>query len=83
MEDKELMDSKHVNMFYAEIRYLGIYLQQNGKMYRFYAQYKQDYLKDKTGKKTLEAVLGTTLSDFQMTWESWVLGLSDNSRIIR
>ena len=83
MEDKALMDSKNIDMFYAEIRYLGMYLQQRGLMRQFYALYKQDYLKDKTGKKTLETVLGTKLSDFQMTWESWVLGLGDNSRIIR
>jgi hypothetical protein len=82
MDDKELMDSKNIRMFYAEVRYLGIYLQNSNMIRRFYEQYKKDYSTDKTGKTTIENTLGK-LEEFQTRWLNWVVKIYDNKQAVK
>jgi len=79
MSNEELMDGKNIELFYAEVRYLGLYLQEKGLLKMFYEQYKKDYNTDKTGKTTLETVLKMKLDGFQRIWERWIVSLPDKN----
>ena len=61
---------------YAQCRYLCYYLQEQGRLVRFYRDFSAHAKDDPTGVKTLKQVLGTEdLDAFQKKWEMFVLGL--------
>lgn len=59
---------------YAYARFLCQYLQDHGKLRDFYKKFSAD-TKDLTGKKALEAVLGTDLAAFEPAFKKWALSL--------
>jgi hypothetical protein len=61
---------------YAQARYLCYYLQEQGKLLKFYRDFVANQKDDPTGYKTLVATLGERdMSVFQKKWEEFVLGL--------
>jgi hypothetical protein len=60
---------------YATARYLCQYIQQQGKLKDFCAQLKRDIAGDRTGEKTLVAVLASPLDQIEAGWRRWVLTL--------
>lgn len=61
---------------YAQARYLCYYLQQQGKLRRFYHEFVKNVRQDPTGYTTLAAVLGESDMDrFQEKWEDYVMKL--------
>lgn len=62
---------------YAQARYLCYYLQEQGRLQRFYRAFSAHRRQDPTGRATLLEVLGERdLADFQARWEAWALGLT-------
>lgn len=61
---------------YSQARYLCYYLQQKGKLRKYYHEFVKNSKTDPTGYKTLQNVLGETDIDrFQKQWESYVMDL--------
>ncbi|MCH8923109.1 MAG: C39 family peptidase [Planctomycetes bacterium] len=61
---------------YAQARYLCYYLQQQGRLRKFYHQFVRDAGDDPTGYETLQTVLGERdMIAFQKRWEAWALTL--------
>ncbi|MCH8042187.1 MAG: C39 family peptidase [Planctomycetes bacterium] len=61
---------------YAQARYLCYYLQQQGRLRKFYHQFVRDAGDDPTGYKTLQEVLGERdMAAFQQRFEKWALTL--------
>jgi hypothetical protein len=61
---------------YAQARYLCYYLQQQGRLRKFYHQFVRDADDDPTGYKTLQSVLGERdMPAFQKRFEAWALTL--------
>jgi hypothetical protein len=59
---------------YAQARYLLYYLQEQGKLERFYHAFHAARAKDPTGWRTLQDVLGERdMKVFQRRWEKWVV----------
>jgi hypothetical protein len=58
---------------YAMARYIFYYLQQEGKLSEFYRKYREDFAKDATGAKALEAVFGKKISKIEAEWKRWIL----------
>lgn len=74
--DKEFYD-EDPGSNYAQARYLCYYLQQEGKLVRFYKEFRATREKDPTGYGTLQKVLGEGDMDaFKTRWEAWVMKLS-------
>lgn len=62
---------------YAQARYLCYYLQETGRLKRYYHALVAAQASDPTGIKTLKKVLETEdLAAFQKKWEQWVLKLT-------
>lgn len=61
---------------YAQARYLCYYLQEHGKLVRFYETFRDNVGSDPTGLASLKAVLGTDdLRQFQVEWQRYVAKL--------
>ena len=61
---------------YAQARYLCYYLQQQGRLRKFYHRFHANRKADPTGYQTLQEVLGRKDMDrFQKEWEAYVLKL--------
>ncbi len=60
---------------YAFARYLMMHLQEEGKLFTFYARFRAAADDDPTGALTLAAVLGEDLATYERRWRRWVLGL--------
>ena len=76
IEDDEFYGDKHVGLNYAEARYLLMYLQEQGKLADFYHKLREGQAEDKSGLKTLEAVIEPkSLAEFEKAWRGWVMGL--------
>ena len=60
---------------YAVARYLCLYLQEKGMLKDFYKKYKKGYKDDKSGVKSLEAVVNTSLDEIEKDWKGWVAKL--------
>lgn len=59
---------------YAYARYLVYYLQEHGKLQKYYRTFRDD-TKDRTGITALETVLGEKLETFEPKWREWVLAI--------
>ena len=76
IEDEEFYGDKHVGLNYAQARYLLMYLQEQGKLAEFYHRLRDGHAEDKTGLKTLEAVIAPkSMEGFEKGWRGWVMGL--------
>ncbi|MFQ5507190.1 MAG: hypothetical protein ACE5F1_20660 [Planctomycetota bacterium] len=61
---------------YAQARYLCYYLQETGRLRKFYRSFVAAHRKDPSGYATLAKLLGTDdMAAFQSVWEKFVLGL--------
>jgi hypothetical protein len=64
---------------YAQARYLCYYLQENGLLREYYAEFVKNAAKDPTGYETLKKTLGlktdAEMQKFKKNWEAWVLKL--------
>jgi hypothetical protein len=68
-------DDKGTN--YAQARYLCYYLQEQGKLHKFYHSFAANQRIDPTGYQTLVATLGESdMAGFQSKWEAFVLKLT-------
>ena len=61
---------------YAQARYLCYWLQEQGLLRRYFAEFRAHASQDPSGYATLEALVGGDMIDFRSRWESFVLGLS-------
>lgn len=66
---------KSPGLYYAQARYLMLYLQQQGKLAAWYEQYKRDYQTDPTGGRTFQAVLGKRPGELEEPWQKWLQSL--------
>lgn len=61
---------------YAQARYLCYYLQEHGKLVKYYHQFRANSARDPGGYKTLTSVLGEEdMEAFKDKWEEFVLQL--------
>ena len=61
---------------YAQARYLCYYLQEQGKLVRYYHEFVANQRDDATGYKTLVKILGEDdMAAFQTRWEKFVMSL--------
>ncbi|HKR00558.1 MAG TPA: hypothetical protein VJT09_07785 [Pyrinomonadaceae bacterium] len=68
---------------YAQARYLCYYLQERGLLVKFYKEFYAHRKDDPTGYQTLQAVLNEPdMNAFQKKWEKFVLGLSEEFKLI-
>ena len=76
IEDEHFYGDKHVGLNYAEARYLLMYLQEQGKLADFYHKLRAGQAEDKSGLKTLEALITPkTMGEFEKAWRAWVMQL--------
>jgi hypothetical protein len=67
-------DDKGTN--YAQARYLCYYLQEHGKLTKFYHEFVANQRDDPSGYQTLVKILGENdMAAFQSKWEKFVMGL--------
>jgi hypothetical protein len=72
-------DDKGTN--YAQARYLCYYLQEQGKLNKFYHEFVANQRDDPTSYRTLVKILGEDdMSAFQKHWEKFVIGLKFGNR---
>jgi hypothetical protein len=72
-------DDKGTN--YAQARYLCYYLQEQGKLNKFYHEFVANQRDDPTGYRTLVKILGEDdMAAFQKHWEKFVIGLKFGNR---
>lgn len=68
---------------YGQSRYLCYFLQEKGLLVKFYKEFYAHRKDDPTGYKTLQRVLGESDMDaFLARWEKFVLGLSEEFKIL-
>jgi hypothetical protein len=68
--------AEHSGTNYAQARYLCYYLQEHGKLTKFYRDFAANQKDDPTGYTTLVKTLGEDdMEAFQMKWEKFVLRL--------
>ncbi|MFP6614038.1 MAG: C39 family peptidase [Pirellulales bacterium] len=61
---------------YSQARYLCYYLQQQGKLRKYYHDFRKNAAEDPTGLRTLSTVLGEKdLDKFKKRWETYVAAL--------
>ena len=70
-----------IGLFYAAVRYIGVYLYQKGLLGEFYKEYKKNYANDRSGRLALEKVTGKKLEVFEKEWEMWAATLASSSVI--
>jgi hypothetical protein len=58
--------------YYAQARYLCMFLQEKRILKEFYKAFRDNYTNDKTGKKTLEEIYGKNLSELEKEYLDWV-----------
>jgi hypothetical protein len=64
------------SQYYAQARYLCYYLQEKGRLVKFYHEFAAHVKQDRTGYETLKRVLGEgDMEAFGKKWEKFVLDL--------
>ncbi len=58
--------------FYAQARYLCLYMQEKGILKEFYKSFRDGFNKDETGKKFLEQVFNKNLNEIDKDYIQWV-----------
>jgi uncharacterized damage-inducible protein DinB len=67
--------SDNAEVAYAHVRFVMLYLHQQGKLRAFYEAYKAGYLADRSGMAAIEKVLEKPIEEVEKDWRAWVLGL--------
>ncbi len=57
---------------YGVARYLCLYLQEKGKLKKFYPAFRDGFDKDPSGITQMEKVLGMSLKKIEPRWRAWV-----------
>ena len=68
-------DGKRGPMLYATARYLLYYLQERGRLVRFYRAFRAAVVADPTGRATLGSVVGGDAGALRREWEGFVSDL--------
>lgn len=63
---------QHSAFNYAQARYLCMFLQEKGLLKQFYKSFRDTYISDKTGKKQIENVYGSSLKELEEDYLKWV-----------
>lgn len=58
--------------YYAQARYLCLYMQEHGVLKKFYREFRDGFKKDETGKKYLEQVFGKGIDEIDKEYIQWV-----------
>lgn len=58
-------------LHYAEARYLCMYLQENGRLEKFYTDFRKEAAKDPSGIETLEKVTGKKVDELEAAFKPW------------
>ena len=61
---------------YAQARYLCMFLQEKGMLRAYYKAFRDNYVDDKTGRKTLEKIYGKDLTELEKDYLDWVSTLT-------
>jgi hypothetical protein len=68
---------------YQIVKYIFLYLQEEGKLYDFYEEYLKNYPENPTaqstseaGVKALEKVCGKKVRELEQEWKDWVLSIN-------
>ncbi len=62
-------------LHYAAARYLCQWLESRGKLWEFYAKFRDNHASDPRGERAFSEVVGTSPADAQAAWSKWVLSL--------
>ena len=74
LKDNDFYGQELVGINYAQARYLLMYLQETGKLQRYYKLFRQTRDEDPTGLKQLKQIIAPrSLEDFESKWRKWVL----------
>jgi hypothetical protein len=71
MSDERFRDDDE-SLHYAMARYVCQWLDERALLWKFYRAWRDGRADDPTGAKSFEAVVGSTPSDANDTWVSWV-----------
>lgn len=63
------------DLHYAAARYICQWLDERGKLWAFYHQWRDTVATDPTGEKAFKDVVGMTPAEAHPIWQKWVLGL--------
>lgn len=72
-EDEEFYYNR-TSYYYAQARYLLMYLQENKQLENYYKLFRDTYKKDKTGISQLEEVLGKPLQEIEPDYYEYING---------
>ena len=61
---------------YAQARYLCMFLQEKGMLRAYYKAFRDNYVDDKTGRKTIEKIYGKDLTELEKDYLDWVSTLT-------
>jgi hypothetical protein len=70
-DDQELYGGR-TSFYYAQSRYLLMYLQKNGLLEAYYKKFRDTYSTDETGISQLEDILGKPLPEFEEEYVEYV-----------
>ncbi len=68
--------SQNAGLSYAISRYIFYFLQEKKMLRKWYAKYRENYEKDKTGLKMLEEVYGKSIDEFEKDWLAFLKPLN-------
>jgi hypothetical protein len=63
------------DLHYAMARYVCQWLDERGKLWAFYQQWRDDAANDPTGEKSFRSVVGMTPTEAHAVWSKWTLAL--------
>jgi hypothetical protein len=76
IEDPKFYRQDLVGLNYAQARYLMMYLQETGRLRKYYVSFREGHVGDPMGLKTLEKIVAPQgLEDFEKAWRAWVIAL--------
>lgn len=76
LSDQEFRDDSE-SLHYAAARYLCQWLDQKGKLWPFYKEWRSSVSRDPTGQKSFETIMGMTPGEANAPWMRWVSSLKE------
>lgn len=61
---------------YPVVRSVFEYMADQGKLRAWYKRYVDTFAQDRTGRRAIEDIFGTTIDEFETNWRAWVLARS-------
>jgi hypothetical protein len=68
---------KYTSFYYAQARYLLMYLQEKGLLEKYYRLYRDTHSEDKTGIKQLEEILGKSIDKIDKDYYEYITSFKD------